>query len=217
MRNFKKMALTGCAIIGLSSQAYAMDNNGFTSHHLVEDKSYESFAEQLSDEEKLELRDYLNYDQREPCQNYRQPPQGFVKDGCSLKREKPQHVKVVKKERERMVISNVLTDYSINFAFDSAVIEPAAIDTLNKIAREIKKFNPREVTVAGHADKAGPSKYNVLLSKRRAEAVSEALLERGIENRALDKEAYGESLPAVDTNDGVALRENRRVVVEFRK
>jgi len=220
MKNFKTLALTGCAVIGLSVQAFAQEpygDNGFTSHHLVEEKPYENYAEQLSAEEKLELRRYLNYVQRELCQNYREPPQGFIKDGCSLKRDMPERVAVIETKREQMQISNILTNYSINFAFDSAAIEPAAGQTLDQIAREIKKFNPREVTVAGHADKAGPSDYNVRLSERRAQAVSDALNDRGVANRILDEEAYGESRPAVQTNDGVALRENRRVVVEFRK
>lgn len=220
MKNFKIFALTGCAVIGLSAQAFAQGNygyNSFTSHHLDDEKPYEDYAEQLSAEEKLELKRYLNYVQREPCQNYREPPQGFVKDGCSLKRDIPERVAVVETKREPMPISNVLTDYSINFAFDSATIEPEAGQTLDQIAREIRKFNPREITVEGHADKAGPFDYNVKLSERRAQAVSDALHDRGIANRILDEEAYGESRPAVETNDGIALRENRRVVVEFRK
>lgn len=220
MKNFKTLALASCAVIGLSAQAVAQEpygDNGFTSHHLVEKKPYKDYAEQLSAEEKLELMRYLNYVQREPCQNYREPPQGFIKDGCSLKRDIPNRNPIVEMKREPIRISHVLTDYAINFAFDSAAIEPAAGQTLDQIAREIEKFNPREVTVAGHTDKAGPSDYNVKLSERRAQAVSDALNDRGVANRIVDEEAYGESRPAVQTNDGVALRENRRVVVEFRK
>lgn len=174
------------------------------------------YAEQLSAEGKLELRRYLDYTQREPCQNYIEPPQGFVKDGCDLKRDVPLRAAVVKK-KQPIPMSKVLSDYEINFAFDSAVIEPGALQTLNQIAREIKKYDPREVTVEGHTDKAGSSDYNVKLSQRRAEAVSDALHDRGVENRILDKEAYGESRPAIPTDDGIALRENRRVVVEFLK
>ncbi|MBU0859490.1 MAG: OmpA family protein, partial [Alphaproteobacteria bacterium] len=79
------------------------------------------------------------------------------------------------------------------------------------------RYNPREVTVAGHADKSGASDYNIALSERRAQAVSKVLTERGVANRVITQEAYGEAQPAVDTPDGVKLRENRRVVVEFLK
>jgi outer membrane protein OmpA-like peptidoglycan-associated protein len=221
MKTLYKMALTGAAMLTLSTApAIANDyQNGFTSHHLVDEKNYEPYAASLSGSDKLELREYLDYEQREPCQFYQPIPEGFVRDGCHLKREMveqaPKTVAVT--SRETIRISNVLTDYELNFAFDSAALEPQANVTLDRIASEIKKYSPREVIVAGYTDTAGPSAYNVKLSERRAQAVSGALHDRGIANRVLDKEAYGESKLAVDTKNNVALRENRRVVVEFRK
>ncbi len=217
MKNFKKIALSTVAVIGLGTSSAMAD--GFTSHHSVDEKPYEQYAENLPADEKLELHEYLNYEQREPCQFYQPIPQGFVQDGCHLKRVQPEQKVVEAKQpvQKKMYVNNVITDYEVNFAFDSAAIEPAAGDTLNKVADEIKQYNPREVTIAGHADKAGPMDYNLQLSQERAQAVSDALSDRGVANRILDKEAYGENKPAVDTNDGVALRENRRVVVEFRK
>ncbi|MAE51109.1 MAG: hypothetical protein CMH27_04805 [Micavibrio sp.] len=191
---------------------------GFTSHHLVEKAPYKQKAEMLPADDKLELREYLDYETREPCQFYQPIPQGFIKDGCHLRPAQQNTAKTVTHVTAATVqISNVLSDYEINFAFDSANIEPAAGETLDQIASEIKQYNPGEVTVAGFTDKAGPNDYNVKLSEKRAEAVSEALTSRGVENRILDKEAYGETRPAIDTRDGVALRENRRVMVEFLK
>ncbi len=221
MRRFKLFTLGTLAAISASvstSIVYAADS-GFTSHHSAEAQPYADYAKQLPAGRKLELREYLDYQQREPCQNYQAVPQGFVRDGCSLRREAPE--RLVQRQRvpqpDPLQVSNVLNDYEINFAFDSANIEPAATNTLDQVSREIKRYNPREVTIAGHADKAGPSSYNVGLSQRRAQAVSDALNDRGIANRILNTQAYGESRPAVDTRDGVALRENRRVVIEFRE
>jgi outer membrane protein OmpA-like peptidoglycan-associated protein len=226
MKNSKLTILGTVAVAALSiSSAQAMDKSGhFTSHHLVDEKNYETAAAKLPAEEKLELREYLNYEQREPCQFYQPIPNGFVREGCHLVPErqermvrKSQTVVYKTEPTKDLAVNNVITDYEVNFAFDSAAIEPAAGGTLDQVAREIKKYNPREVTVSGHADKAGPSDYNVALSERRANSVSNALTERGITNRILDEEAHGEMDPAINTKDGVALRENRRVVVEFRK
>ncbi len=211
MKHLKLIALGSVATLALSVSAHGADNN-FTSHYLVDEKPYENYVEDISAEKKLELRKYLEYQQREPCQKYREVPEGFVRDGCHIKRE-AQKVAVTYKPQK----SKTLADYEIHFAFDSASIEPAAGNTINQIAREIKNYSPCEVTVAGHTDRAGSNAYNVALSKKRADAVSNALNQRGIQTRIIDEEAYGERRPAVETGDGVALRENRRVVVEFRK
>ncbi len=230
MKHSKLLALATVATIGLAiapAQADQYGNNhysdrtagaGFTSHHLVEEEEYHKKAEQLPAGEKLELREYLDYETREPCQFYQPIPQGFMRDGCHLRPIPQETTKVVIQEpKEPVKVSNVIEDYEINFAFDSAAIEPAARNTINQIANEIKQYNPREVTVAGYTDKSGSAEYNIRLSERRAEAVSEALTAQGVENRVLDKQAYGETNSAVETQDGVRLRENRRVMVEFRK
>ena len=70
--------------------------------------------------------------------------------------------------------------------------------------------------VTGHADRAGPSDYNVKLSERRAMAVRDRLLSRGVRLSELsdfDLRALGENSPAVATADGVAEPANRRVVL----
>lgn len=217
MRHLTTLAMAGVAAIGLAATpALAAEQEGeFTSHHEVPQEEYEPYAEQLPADEKLELREYLDYTQREPCQFYQPIPQGFVRDGCHLKR--------VEQEQETVAViepaaqPKTLAEYELHFEFDSANIEPSAGNTIDRIANEIQQFNPNEVTVQGHADKAGPSDYNIGLSKERALAVSQALTSHGVQNRVLDPKAYGESKPAVQTPDGVPLRENRRVVVEFLK
>lgn len=52
---------------------------------------------------------------------------------------------------------------------------------------------------------------------KREQAVSAALLQRGIANQTLDRKARGEQDQAVDTDDGVRNQENRRVVIDFRR
>ena len=223
MKYSKLLALTSIAAIGLAvapahADQYSSRTAGFTSHHLVEKQPYEKKAERLPANEKLELREYIDYETREPCQFYQPVPKGFVRDGCQLRPVPEKTTKVVIQEpKEPVKVSNVLADYEINFAFDSANIEPAAGNTIDQIANEIKRYNPNDVVVAGFTDKAGPSDYNAKLSERRAEAVSEALTRHGVENRVLNKKAFGETDTAISTPDGVALRENRRVKVEFRK
>lgn len=180
---------------------------------------YTAQVKHLPADEKLEVREYLNYEQREPCQFYQPLPQGFMQKGCHIIPEQPPVLQAQSTpvQAQRAVKREVLADYEVHFGFDNAAIEPAAGDILDKVADDIKRHHPGEVTVAGHADRSGPSDYNVALSQKRAQAVSDALTSRGVTHRVLDEEAHGENDPKIPTPDGTKLRENRRVEIEFLK
>jgi len=97
------------------------------------------------------------------------------------------------------------------FAFDSAEISPEARTKLNELADMVEERNIEQVNIIGHTDTAGPADYNLRLSQRRAEAVSQALTSLGVANQVIDLAWEGETDPLVETGDGVPLQENRRV------
>lgn len=216
----QKKILMACTIIGgmLSPIVAVADDHhhGYGGHYSVYG---EKFVNMLKTEQKLELHNYLNYEHREPCQNYRPVPEGFYKDGCELKYrypETPKPVKAVVPVPEPEA-PKVLNSYKVYFDFDKYNLTSSARDTLDRVADEICYYKPSEVTIAGHADRSGPADYNYDLSRKRAEEVSQALTMRGVVNRVIDREAYGESRPAVETGDGVRMPENRRVTIDFMK
>jgi hypothetical protein len=63
------------------------------------------------------------------------------------------------------------------------------------------------------ADRVGSEQYNLDLSQRRARFVVGALKQAGISEQLLKYFAFGESDPAVPTEDGVAEPRNRRVEI----
>jgi len=69
------------------------------------------------------------------------------------------------------------------------------------------------LALAGHADKSGPDAYNVRLSERRVNNIAAKLVQAGLSADVITTQAYGESMPAVDTPDGVREPLNRRVEV----
>lgn len=215
MKHFKFLLLGTVAVLGTyigTAQAKPwsqMKYNGYRP----------DYTDLLTAEQRTDLRSYLKYEEREPCQNYREPPIGFYRVNCTLMYRYPEVVENIpaRPPIQSSPVRTVLSSYQINFGFDSFVIESAANSVLDQIAREIREYNPGEVTVSGHTDSSGKRDYNVTLSQRRAEMISRELNNRGVANRTMAKEAYGENNQAVDTKDGVKLRENRRVVVEFLK
>ena len=99
----------------------------------------------------------------------------------------------------------------VRFAFDSADILPAARAQLDALAEGIKLLAPESiVTVQGHTDAVGNDAYNHELSRVRAHAVRDYLIQRhGIDAARLKAVAYGEGRPIEGSDPYAAL--NRRV------
>jgi outer membrane protein OmpA-like peptidoglycan-associated protein len=103
--------------------------------------------------------------------------------------------------------------YLVYFDFDKAELSEAAKAVLETASSAARKLKGMTVTVSGHTDLAGTADYNVELSKRRAIAVSEALIKTGVASAAVKAEAFGQTFPAIITADGVAEAGNRRVEI----
>ena len=103
----------------------------------------------------------------------------------------------------------VLSGQDVLFDFNSARIKDTYV--LDEAAK-ILLANP-EITgeLRGHTDSVGPEEYNMRLSQRRAEAVHEYFVNKGVARERLRAVGYGESSPVAsnDTPEGRHL--NRRV------
>ena len=105
-------------------------------------------------------------------------------------------------------------DYLVFFDFDKTDIRPEAASILDRAAQGVFAIGSSNVTLVGHADTSGPARYNQWLSERRAFAVRQYLLGKGIAADVITK-GRGEEDPRVDTNDGVEEQENRRVEIQI--
>lgn len=100
------------------------------------------------------------------------------------------------------------------FEFNSARLSREARAVLKKAAVILRKYPKEKVVIEGHADAVGSEKYNLALSKKRAESAASYLSgKEGIAAERLVVTYYGESRPVAsnDTPEGQKL--NRRVEV----
>jgi len=99
----------------------------------------------------------------------------------------------------------------VNFGFNSVKVTPNARRILDGVAASMKLAPDNRFEIGGHTDSVGVEDYNVDLSRRRAEAVREYLVSKGIEPGRLEVRGYGASDPVAsnDTEEGRSL--NRRV------
>ncbi|PVA10503.1 hypothetical protein DC366_09120 [Pelagivirga sediminicola] len=102
---------------------------------------------------------------------------------------------------------------TVNFAFNSDVLDIGARDTLNEQAAWIRQFPEVRFKVYGHTDAVGSPGYNKNLGLRRARAVVAYLASRGISTSRLEAVvSFGETQPLIVTQG--RERRNRRTVTE---
>lgn len=99
------------------------------------------------------------------------------------------------------------------FAFDSARLDEAAMVEVASAVDAAARLPEAAIIVVGHTDRKGSDAYNLDLSLRRAEAVRDALIERGVAADRIDTIARGEWDPVLPTADEVAEPANRRAEI----
>jgi OmpA-OmpF porin, OOP family len=99
------------------------------------------------------------------------------------------------------------------FDFDKSDINAAGKAVIDFVLADAARRGTVNISVTGHADRAGSEAYNMALSLRRADAVRKALIAGGIPADAITVAGRGESEPAVPTPDGVKEQANRRVEI----
>ncbi len=107
--------------------------------------------------------------------------------------------------------------YIVFFMFDKADITPVAAQVLDRAIADFRATGSTSIKLEGFTDRAGSVRYNVDLSRRRADAVSAYLRAKGVAQAAINEEWFGEARPRVPTADGVRNDENRRVEIYLRK
>ena len=103
--------------------------------------------------------------------------------------------------------------FMVFFDWDRSNLSAQALNTIKQAANAFKAKGQARITATGHADKSGPDQYNMALSLRRANAVKDALVREGVPATAIAVVGRGESMPLVQTADGVREPQNRRVEI----
>jgi OOP family OmpA-OmpF porin len=97
------------------------------------------------------------------------------------------------------------------FDINSSEVKSEAYPMLNEAVLIMKKNPDLNVEIDGHTDSTGTAAYNMVLSEKRAEAIKDHLVTRGIDPKRLTTKGFGFTRPAAsnDTKEGRA--KNRRV------
>lgn len=102
---------------------------------------------------------------------------------------------------------------NVTFGVDQSDVRAEFTEVLNSVALVLNEYKKTYVDVLGHTDSSGSEQYNLNLSVKRAQSVSNYLLSRGVIQERFVVRGLGESLPIASnaTPEGRAL--NRRVEI----
>ena len=186
------LTLSACSSNGgpyYAPQANTSEQNYTTANHFAHDRMGQT--------------SHKHYEQRKPCQNY-----------CDM----PRHMtnKCMHCEKHKKMLP-IVSSYTVLFDHDNSNIRLGENKTLDRAMREINQYQPNQITVTGYTDSSGRADYNQNLSCEREQAVSRALMARGIKSQTLERDARGEYEKATETKDGIRNQDNRRVVINFRR
>lgn len=109
------------------------------------------------------------------------------------------------------------TQRSVYFDLDSAALRTEFNPMLQAHGRYLKEHPKSRVRLEGNADERGSSEYNHRLGLRRAEAVRQAIISHGANDKQVAIKTLGEARPKLKGHDEESWAENRRADVVYER
>ncbi|HEY0652423.1 MAG TPA: OmpA family protein [Chryseosolibacter sp.] len=142
---------------------------------------------------------------------------GHISNGFHLNTEGLYKAELV---NDILLEETFLEKLEVLFDFNEWVIKPEFNKTLDRFVRDLRRAPGSKVNIGAHADSKGTNQYNLELSGKRAMAVTNYLVQRGIQRSRIEATGFGEELILNRCSDGVECTEeehslNRRAEVKI--
>ena len=122
---------------------------------------------------------------------------------------------------ERALLARLIDDGHVpvdglEFEVGGAALSGASAGALDMLARMLTRDDDLPVAIVGHSDNQGGLELNLDLSRRRAEAVMQALIDRGVPPAQLEARGIGYLAPVASNSTEEGRARNRRVELVLR-
>ena len=107
----------------------------------------------------------------------------------------------------------VTFESGILFATNSSSLNTASQSSLTQFATSLKNNPDTDVQIIGHTDNTGSDAINNPLSEKRAQAVYNFLVQKGVGGSRLTSSGMGSTQPVADNSTATGRTQNRRVEV----
>jgi outer membrane protein OmpA-like peptidoglycan-associated protein len=133
--------------------------------------------------------------------------------GNQMDKQAEEIKKTVPDANVERVGEGIVVEFSSNvlFGFDESNLSEEAKTSLDKLVMVLNNYADTDIELQGHTDSRGSAAYNLALSERRADAVSDYLSEKRISDGRLTIKGFGESLPKYSNETSEGRSQNRRV------
>jgi outer membrane protein OmpA-like peptidoglycan-associated protein len=101
----------------------------------------------------------------------------------------------------------------VYFETDSSDLTTESLKILSRVLEEIGVRKSTNIIVSGHTDAVGSVEKNQELSLKRAKAVADFFVSKGVHPENIDVTYHGKGSPLIPTPDGVPEPRNRRVEI----
>jgi outer membrane protein OmpA-like peptidoglycan-associated protein len=118
------------------------------------------------------------------------------------------------KPAEKKIIERAFA--SLEFATAKDIIKPVSFSSLNDLANLLKQYEQDwMLKLSGHTDNEGDANKNYILSEKRAKAVKNYLVKRGVLADMIITEWFGQTMPIADNKTPAGRQKNRRVEMKI--
>jgi outer membrane protein OmpA-like peptidoglycan-associated protein len=109
--------------------------------------------------------------------------------------------------------NSVLKDVYDNLVFltGTATIKPESFSSLDELVSVLTQSPSWKLTITGHTDSTGTPSSNLILSRKRADAVKSYLVKKGIDQLRITSQGMGQDMPIADNSTAEGREKNRRV------
>jgi peptidoglycan-associated lipoprotein len=101
----------------------------------------------------------------------------------------------------------------VYFDFDRFTLRAEALTLLDQAVKALQDSPTLRIQIEGHTCNIGTAEYNLALGERRAGAVRDYLINRGVATNRLSIVSYGEERPKSDNAREETRRLNRRAAL----
>lgn len=103
------------------------------------------------------------------------------------------------------------TPKNILFVKSKSIMLPGSLEEMDNLASMLQRYPALQVTIEGHTDNVGNAEKNMILSKERAKAVADYLIQKSISPDRITARGYGSTRPLATEDTPAAHDRNRRV------
>lgn len=120
-----------------------------------------------------------------------------------------------KKAEDKVFVENDSLNYVL-FDFNESTIRPYSYTLIDEAYSQLKENENAYLIIDGNTDKIGTDEYNQKLSERRADAVKNYLMGKGINESRIQVQGSGEREPVAPNNTDAGRTQNRRAEMRLK-